>query len=118
MVSKELPCEVRYVVVTISGGSVEVLSTVDGLVDVGELDWERLVTVLDESWVLVELRVVGSAVTVTVTGGPVIVSVLDGVTVGLGDMLVNNSMIGVYGWPVSEPLYLGYTSVRSIIKCH
>jgi hypothetical protein len=94
MVSKELPWEVRYVVVTISGGSVEVLSTVDGLVDVGELDWERLVTVLDEGWVLVELRVVGSAVTVTVTGGPVTVSVLDGVTVGLGNMLVNNSMNG------------------------
>jgi len=39
MVIKELPWEVRYVVVTSSGGSVEVLFAADVLVDVGELDW-------------------------------------------------------------------------------
>jgi hypothetical protein len=85
-VIKELPWEVRNVVVRKSGGSVEVLSAADVLVDVGELDWERLVTLPDETWVLVEMRVVvvGSGVIVIVTGGPVTVSVLGGVTVGLG----------------------------------
>jgi hypothetical protein len=87
IVIEELPWEVRYVVVTSSGGSVEMLFVADVLVDVdevdvGEVDWERLVAVLDEVWDLVEVRV-RSVVTVTVTGGPVTVSVLGDVTVGL-----------------------------------
>ena len=69
---------------------------------------------------MVDVRVVGSAVTITVTGGPVTVSVLGvGVTVRLETMSVNNSyerVIQGLGWPVSEPLYLGYARVGSTTK--
>jgi hypothetical protein len=47
-VSNEVPSNVRYVVVSHSEGSVEILFAADVLVDTNELDWDWLMTVLDE----------------------------------------------------------------------